>query len=145
LASDVSGVLSSAPWLASLTRLLLNSNSLGAPGHRALSLLHLPRLQALSLECNGFDGTGLAALVSAPWLTQLCKLTLVETDFALPQSCDDVCAALKDDAWVFGPLRRAGCVMVTYLVPDYPSSDDELGSDDDLGSSDDPGSDPGDG
>ena len=60
-AADVSGVLSNAPWLTRLTTLELSFNDLSAPGHLALSLLHLPRLRVLSLGTNGFDGTGLAA------------------------------------------------------------------------------------
>jgi hypothetical protein len=121
-AADVSGALSSAPWLAALTSLMIASNPLGAPGHRALSLLHLPRLRALSLGCNGFDGTGLAALVCAPWLTQLAKFSLTEVEFASPQSRDQIRAALEDDAWVFGGLRRRGCAVDA----DWG---DELGSD----------------
>jgi hypothetical protein len=132
-AADVSGVLSKAPWLPRLTSLELASNPLGAPGHRALSLLHLPRLQAFFLAGAGrncFGCAGLAALVSAPWLTQLCKLTLVETEFiALPQSCDDVCAALKDDDWVFGRLRRLGCIVDYRKTIVQGDSDDEITSD----------------
>jgi hypothetical protein len=134
-AADVSGVLSSAPWLSGLTRLALSFNHIGAPGHRALSLLPLPRLRTLSLECNLLDGTGLAALVSAPWLTQLAKLTLEETVFTSPQSCENMAVAIDDDAWVFGRLRRLGCVVEARLVEhasDSSSSDDEG----------DPGSDP---
>jgi hypothetical protein len=63
-AADVSGVLSTAPWLASLTRLFLDANRLGVPGHCALALLHLPRLQSLSLDRTGLDCAGLAALAT---------------------------------------------------------------------------------
>jgi hypothetical protein len=135
-AADVSGVLPSASWLAGLTRLALVVNHLGAPGHRALSRLRLPRLRVLSLSSNGFDCAGMAALVSAPWLTQLAKLSLEEDGFASPQSCDEILGAIEDDAWVFGHLRRLGCIVEAYLDHD-PPSDDELGSD--------PGSEPGDG
>jgi hypothetical protein len=127
-AEDVSGVLASAPWLASLTRLGLieASYQFGARGHRALSLLHLPRLQTLTLACNRFDCAGMAALVSAPWLTQLCHLGLTETRWASGHGCRKVCAAVEDDAWVFGRLRRAGCVVATHLVDDeIESSCDE--------------------
>jgi hypothetical protein len=171
--ADVSGVLSSAPWLATLTSLSLAQNYLHAPGHRALSLLHLPRLRTLSLGCNGLDGTGLAALVSAPWLTQLANLKIADyTDdpgFASSPGHVSVQDALNDDAWVFGRLRRLGCaVNIRKLLnpgaavdDDYndespsgsepPESDDEeLGSDDEEPESDDepggdePGIDPGD-
>jgi hypothetical protein len=124
--ADVSGVLSSAPWLATLTRLELFSNQLDAPGHRALSLLHLPRLRCVYLSNNGFDRMGLAALVSAPWLTQLAELTLDE-DFASPRSCEDIRRAIDDDAWVFGRLRRLGCDVAFRLTPFDPSGDDEQG------------------
>jgi hypothetical protein len=122
-------VLSSAPWLPRLTSLALAYNDLGAPGHRALSLLHLPRLQGLSLDCNGFDGAGLAALVSAQWLTQLTKLTLYEMLPVSSQSCEDLLSAINDDAWVFGRLRRLGCTVDADLVndPADPPGDDEPG------------------
>jgi hypothetical protein len=125
-AADVSGVLSSAPWLPGLTSLALAFNDLGAPGHRALSRLHLPRLQTLSLKQNGFDCAGLAALVSAPWLTQLGELTLGNA-FESEQNLQSAVDAIEDDAWVFGHLRRLGCVVRAQLIYDPP--DDELGSD----------------
>ena len=111
--ADVSGVLSRAPWLATLTSLELASNDdLGAPGHRALSLLPLPRLRTLSLRHNGFDGLSMAALVSAPWLTQLVRLTLAEEEFASSaESRESMLAAIQDDAWVLGHLRRLGCTV----------------------------------
>ena len=110
-AADVPGVLSGAPWLATLTSLELALNDLNAPGHRALSLLPQPRLRELSLENTGFDAAGLAALTSAPWLTQLTKLNLTEDEIALSQSCDDMFAVIEDDAGVFGRLRRLGCTV----------------------------------
>ena len=115
-AADVSGVLSSAPWLATLTSLELSYNDqLGTPGHCALSLLHLPRLRALSLCTNGLCSMGLAALATAPWLTQLTpELTMHEAEFASTQSFEEFFVALDDDAWVFGRLRRLGC-SVRYL------------------------------
>jgi hypothetical protein len=143
-AADVSAVLSHAPWLASLKSLELSHHDLGAPGHRALSLLHLPRLRALSLDQNRIDGTGLAALVTAPWLTQLTKLKLTELEFPSRQSRASVVAAFEDDAWVFGRLRRLGCT-VDVNINDDPPSDDELESGDEPLEEGDPGSDPGDG
>ena len=151
-------MLSSAPWLTTLTRLTLSSNDLGAPGHHALSLLHLPRLRDLWLWGNGLDCVGLAALVSAPWLTQLTQLHLTEEQFASAQSYASLVAAIEDDAWVFVRLRRLGCDVDTrvlqyfggaaFMMPDagidHPSSDDELGSGGDEAGSD-LGSDPGDG
>jgi hypothetical protein len=162
-AADVSGVLSSAPWLSCLTSLSLACSPLGAPGHLALSLLPMPRLRALILSHNGFDGTGLAALATAPWLTQLAELTLNETLSASPQSRDDVLGAIANDAWVFGRMRRRGCAVVASISSldtyddttvevsggDEPGSDDEFGSGDELASGDgprsgdEPGSDPG--
>jgi hypothetical protein len=148
-AADVSGVLSRAPWLAALTSLALAFNNLGAPGHRALSLLHLPRLRALSLDRNGFDCAAMAALVSAPWLTQLTELALTEVTFASPQSHADERrgAAVEDDAWVFGRLRRRGCKVDVHMVnrtADPSGNDDEMGSDGEPAGSD-PGSDQDDG
>jgi hypothetical protein len=151
-AADVSGVLSSAPWLATLTCLELAANHLGAPGHRALSLLHLPRLRRIHLLNTGFDGESLAALVSAPWLTQLAELTLVEDSFAPYHSCTNIPDAIEDDAWVFGRLRRLGCTVVARMtshVNAFMSDADELGgegeleSDDETESDDAPGSEPG--
>jgi hypothetical protein len=106
-AADVSGVLSHAPWLAALTSLKLACNHLHAPGHRALSRLHLPRLRALSLKRDGVDGAGLAALVSAPWLEQLTRLALEQV--VSTRSGGDITEAIEDDAWVFGRMRRRGC------------------------------------
>jgi hypothetical protein len=135
-ATDVSGVLSSAPWLSCLTSLKLVCNHLGAPGFLALSLLPMPRLRALFLSHNGFDGTGLAALATAPWLTQLAELTLNETLSASPQSCDDILDAIANDAWVFGRLRRLGCAVLAHVMDEstHPFGDDEPGSGDELGS-----------
>jgi hypothetical protein len=116
-ATDVSGVLSSAPWLTTLTKLTLFSNDLGADGHRALSLLHLPRLRDLFLWCNGIDGMGVAALVAAPWLTQLTKLHITEDEFESAQSYVSMARAINDDAWVFGRLRRLGCDIECCLMP----------------------------
>jgi hypothetical protein len=114
--ADVRCVLSSAPWLAALTSLMLTSNNLlGAPGHRALSRLRLPRLRALSLcEC-GFDCAGMAALVSAPWLTQLSSLSIQEDSVSQRAS---VIAAIEDDEWEFGRLRRLGCAVTAHLFYD---------------------------
>jgi hypothetical protein len=134
-AADVSGVFSSAPWLAGLICLELACNHLGAPGHRALSLLHLPRLRALSLDRNGFEA-GFSALASASWLTQLRKLTF--EDFISGKGCDDIGRAVSDDACVFGRLQRLGCILeyrLTMRCGGSPAS--ELESD--------PGSDQGDG
>jgi hypothetical protein len=164
-AADVSGVLSSAPWLAALKRLsLVYNHGLGASGHRALSLLRLPRLQELSLVRNDFDAMGLAALATAPWLTQLSRLYLDE-DVGDSRTCTAMRRAMRDDAWVFGRLRRLGCNVVAYLAVNHifpfndvdPDSDGELlvldpdsddpGSEDpgsDNPGSDDPGSGPGD-
>ena len=141
--ADVSGVLSSAPWLATLTSLKLCDNPLGAPGHRALSLLHLPRLQSLFLHDNGFNGAGLAALVSAPWLTQLTRLHLFDAAPASARSFVDVADAIEDDARVFGRLRRAGCIIYSQLIDraDELLSGDEVGSDEVLGSDGEAGSD----
>ena len=88
---------------------MLSSNHLGAPAHRALSLLPLPRLRELSLNRNVFDGAGLAALASAPWLTQLTQLDLTEQCYPSKQICESILSAIEDDAWVFGRLRRLGC------------------------------------
>jgi hypothetical protein len=133
-AADVSGVLSSAPWLATLTHLELFSNQLAAPGHHALSLLHLPRLRRICLWDNGFDGEGLAALVRAPWLTQLAELTLTEMELPSRQICEDIRQAIDDDAWVFGRLRRLGCTVVVRVAGrlNYPMGDDELESEDEM-------------
>jgi hypothetical protein len=142
-AADVSGALSSAPWLAALTSLSFTSDPLGAPGHRALSLLHLPRLRALSLDQTGIDGTGLAALVCATWLKQLANLTVEQTWYEPAESCENLLCAIEDDDWVFGGLRRAGCIVCANLFEklEYASSDDELRSDE-LESDGEPGSDP---
>jgi hypothetical protein len=110
--ADVSGVLSRAPWLATLTSLVLAQNQLDAPGHRALSLLHLPRLQHLYLDGNGLDRAGLAALTSAPWLTQLTKLALVERDCA-PALWAQMPAIEETCDRVFDRLRRLGCDVHT--------------------------------
>jgi hypothetical protein len=133
-AADVAGVLARAPWLATLTSLELASNDLGAPGHRALSLLRLPRLRKLSLRGNGFDGASLAALVTAPWLTQLDVLSLTEEVLASEQSCADIAAAIQDEAWVFGRLRRLGCTVQAHVheAADSPSDDDDWATDDEL-------------
>jgi hypothetical protein len=133
-AADVLGVLSTAPWLAGLTSLKLAYNQLGAPGHRALSLLHLPRLRALSIAAAGRDGfgyAGLAALVSAPWLTQLTKITIIEAVSAAARRGGDIYDAVEDDAWVFGGMRRRGCVIDHRLTVELaaPREDDDLGSD----------------
>ena len=64
----------------------LSSNPLDAPGHRALSLLHLPRLRTLYLGYNGLDADGLAALASAPWLTQLAELHIDQFAFGAEPS-----------------------------------------------------------
>ena len=110
-AEDVSGALSSAPWLATLTRLDLCYNDLGTSGHRAVSLLHLPRVRALALSNNGLSSMGLARLAAAPpWLTQLTQLTPTE-QFAPEESYEDILEALDGDAWAFGCLRRLGCVI----------------------------------
>jgi hypothetical protein len=128
--ADVSGVLSTAPWLSALTSLALAHNSLGAPGHRALSRLRLPRLRALSLEDNGFDRASMAALFSAPWLTQLGMLTLKEMTWPSRRSFHAVDVAVENDAGVFGRLRRTGCVVDTYVVPDmFHASADDVDSD----------------
>jgi hypothetical protein len=130
--ADLSRVLSSAPWLAALTSLKLVGNHLGVPGHRALSRLRLPRLRALSLHWSDVDCAGLAALVSAPWLTQLTKLRLAEI-FSGSAHCCEIAAAIEDEEWEFGRLRRLGCVVDADLIgPDEPS-DDETGSDGDPG------------
>jgi hypothetical protein len=126
LAADVSGVLSSAPWLAALTSLELSYNHLGAPGHRALSRLRLPHLRTLSLDSTGFSCACLAALASAPWLTQLTKLNVEETGIASRQSLDEILDAIEDDAWVFGALRRAGCIVDVHIYDD--DDDDDLSS-----------------
>jgi hypothetical protein len=150
--ADVSGVLSSAPWLSHLTSLDLLCNHLGAPGHLALSLLPMPRLRHLDLCRNGFDATSLAALVSAPWLTQLAGLSLIDQLFAPPQICENIMAAIANDAWVFGRLRRLGCTVAATIYSSHdtfdnattePSSDDETASGDETGSGGEPGSDPG--
>jgi hypothetical protein len=75
--------------------------------------------------------------VSAPWLTQLRELTLEEVVTA--RNGDYVGGAIEDDAWVFGRLRRAGCIVEyrKIVVQGDPPSDDEIPSD--------MGSDPGDG
>ena len=128
-------VLSSAPWLSTLTTLELFGNRLGLLGHRALSLLHLPRLRTLSLDQNGLNVASLAALASAPWLTQLAKLTLAEVHFANPNSRVRMLREIKDDAGVWGRLRCLGCIVTTHFVDDCrepPSDDDdrdELASD----------------
>jgi hypothetical protein len=130
--ADVSGVLSTAPWLSGLTTLALKYGHLGAPGHRALSRLHLPRLRALSLLYNGLDDEGLAALVSAPWLTQLGELTLKEATWPSMRSFRHVSAAVEDESGVFGRMRRTGCVVDTYVVPDmFHASADDVGGDGD--------------
>ena len=111
-------MLSSAPWLTTLTRLTLSSNDLGAPGHHALSLLHLPRLRDLALSTNGLDGAGLAAMASALWLAQLIHLFLTQR-FASAQSYASyasLLAAIEDDAGVFGRLRRLGCTVDTCML-----------------------------
>ena len=54
---------------------------------------------------------GLAALATAPWLTQLTELTLYEGEFPSKQSFEEVVDALDDDTWVFGRLRRLGCII----------------------------------
>jgi hypothetical protein len=146
-AADVSGVLSSAPWLSHLTSLSLASNRLGAPGHLALSLLPMPRLRELDLFYNGFDATGLAALATAPWLAQLAGLTLTDALYESRQSRDDILDAIASDAWVFGRMRRRGCTVVASLSHPSddaadPSSDDEPGSGDEPGSDDEAGSEP---
>ena len=99
----------------------------------------------LYLGTNGFDDAGLAALATATWLTQLSQLTIEEEDSPSSQSCAEIRAAVKDDAWVFGRLRRLGCLIHFDIVEAYSDStdDDELGSDGELGG--DPGVDPGDG
>ena len=141
----------------------LSSNPLDAPGHRALSLLHLPRLRKLYLGYNGLDADGLAALASAPWLTQLAELHIDQFAFfrslqKMPrpfggepvQSRQSMSDAIKDDAGVFGRLRRLGCVvdaLANITDPfdnDEPGSGPEWGSGDELGSGDESGSDPGD-
>jgi hypothetical protein len=146
-ATDVSGVLSSAPWLATLTRLHLSSNPLGEPGHRALSQLHLPRLRDLFLVCNGLNAVSLAALASAPWLTQLAELSLGEDELESAQSYARLMRLIEDDAWVFGRLRRLGCNVDTLMLRYYgrlafgnEASDDEPASGDDVGSDDEPAS-----
>ena len=126
-AADKSGVLSSAPWLATLTSLLLSFNYLHAPGHRALSLLHLPRLRDLSLNRNRLDEAGLAAIASAPWLTKLTRLALTELAFASPLSFQATCDVIKDDAGVFGRLRRLGCIVDVHFKKQF--SFGEFGAD----------------
>jgi hypothetical protein len=142
-ATDVSGVLSSAPWLATLTRLMLSSNPLGEPGHRALSQLHLPRLRDLCLYCSGLNAVSLAVLASATWLTQLAELALGEDELESAQSYASMMRLIEDDAWVFGRLRRLGCNVDTGMLQYYgrlafgnASSDDEPASGDDAGSGD---------
>jgi hypothetical protein len=140
-AADVSGVLSRAPWLATLTSLELPYNHLGAPGHRALSRLRLPRLRVLYLERNGLDWAGLTALASAPWLMQLAKLHIGEDIWPSVRSYEKVSAAVEDDASVFGCLRRRGCALKAQLV-----LDEVMGRGDDDGAAEgwsDPGSDAG--
>ena len=75
-----------------------------------------------------FDGLGLAALATATWLTQLTRLTLkqeCESDY----SCERIQDAIEDDAWVFGRVRRLGCVIKTHFFDDS-YVENELGSDD---------------
>ena len=57
-AANLPGVLSTSPWLTALTSLSLACNLGDAPGHRALSLLHLPRLRNFSSIVNGLEGPG---------------------------------------------------------------------------------------
>ena len=122
--ADVSGMLSSAPWLATLTSLSLKKNCLSAPGHRALSQLHLPRLRDLSLDCNRLNGEGPAVLSSVPWLTQLARLGLTELWFTSRRGRENILAAIEDDAGAFGRLRRLGCAtdadMSDRFLPRYP-------------------------
>jgi hypothetical protein len=146
-AMDVSIELPRAPWLTTLTRLELAYNDLDAPGHHALSLLHLPRLRALSLNSNALNPASLAALAPAPWLTQLTNLYLAEEELESPQVYERVVRAIEDDAGAFGRLRRLGCTFDTEFNDNFcdwsPPIIDELGSD--LGTDFGDGSDSGDG
>jgi hypothetical protein len=79
MSSDLSDVLSSAPWLSQLTMLRVSKNiDLGAPGLAALAALPLLHLERLELSSLGVEDRALAALGKAPWLPQLTSLHVSE-------------------------------------------------------------------
>jgi hypothetical protein len=52
---------------------------------------------------------------------QLRELSLEEVVYASPQSREDVVKAIEDDAWVFGRLRRLGCIVDARFNPTVAS------------------------
>ena len=55
--------------------------------------------------------------MSAPWLTQLEEVCFEEEEFSFELSYKALVAAIKDDAGVFGRLRRLGCDVQCRMMP----------------------------
>jgi len=69
-------VLMKSPHFVSLRALNLESNHVGLGGCRAIADADLPMLESLVLDMNLIGARGLTALLGAPWLYRLKRLSV---------------------------------------------------------------------